>query len=255
VEAAGGSSGKAQLDGGCYVCRISALPLKKRGSLRYGPIISPADGAVYQSQFYFEVGPGDSPIVGFEDSHVVLLVTVGNGTITISGRDFEVAPNQGIYVKPKEVFCVGSESPAGMKIFAAVCPQVEGPRWMAEMPSHFDATHPKRVVGIDPSQRQAMADRFFQLLVDKRIGSNVVTQFIGEIPLSKAMPHRHLYEETLVIIRGEGYMWTETKKAPVRAGDAIFLPRKQLHSLQCTDPGGMMVAGVIYPGDNPSISY
>jgi len=39
------------------------------------------------------------------------------------------------------------------------------------------------------------------------------------------------------------------------AGDVIFLPRKQLHSLECTDPESMVVAGVIYPGDNPSINY
>ena len=48
---------------------------------------------------------------------------------------------------------------------------------------------------------------------------------------------------------------TEATKTPIVAGDVIFLPRKQLHSLQCTDPDGMMLAGVIYPGDNPSINY
>ena len=57
------------------------------------------------------------------------------------------------------------------------------------------------------------------------------------------------------LLRGEGGMWTETRKARVRAGDILFLPRRQLHSLQCTDPGGMLLVGVIYPGDNPSISY
>ncbi|MDH3658624.1 MAG: cupin domain-containing protein [Alphaproteobacteria bacterium] len=93
------------------------------------------------------------------------------------------------------------------------------------------------------------------MLVDKSIGSDVVTQFIGEIPLSKAPPHRHLYEESLIILRGQGCMWTDTKKADVATGDVIFLPRKQLHSLQCTDPGGMLVVGVIYPGNNPTINY
>ena len=100
-----------------------------------------------------------------------------------------------------------------------------------------------------------MADRFFQMLVDKSVGSDLVTQFIGEIPLSKAVPHRHLYEESLVVIKGKGFMWTENGKAAVNTGDVIFLPRKQIHSLECTDPGGMFVAGLIYPGDNPSINY
>jgi len=92
-------------------------------------------------------------------------------------------------------------------------------------------------------------------LVDKRIGSNVITQFIGHIPPSKAASHRHLYEEAIIVLNGEGYMWTEDKKARVRAGDVIFLPRKQLHSLEATSADGIDVVGVICPGDNPSINY
>ncbi|MFQ5790354.1 MAG: CDGSH iron-sulfur domain-containing protein, partial [Acidobacteriota bacterium] len=247
--------GKARLDGSCFVCYIPALPLQERGTVKFAPVISSADGAVYQSQFYLEIAPGDSPVIGFGDRHVVLLATAGRGGITISGRDFEIGPNQGVYIRPREAFRLRSEEPEGVRVFAAVCPQADGPVWPAEAPDNFDAAHRRRVVGIDPSQRQSMADRFFQLLVDKRMGSDVVTQFIGEIPISKAMPHRHLYEESLVILKGKGFMWTESKKAPVEAGDVIFLPRKQVHSLECTDPGGMMVAGVIYPGDNPSINY
>jgi quercetin dioxygenase-like cupin family protein len=91
--------------------------------------------------------------------------------------------------------------------------------------------------------------------VDKRIGSNVITQFIGHIPRSKAAPHRHLYEEAIIVLSGEGYMWTEDKKARVAAGDVIFLPRKQLHSLEATSADGIDVVGVICPGNNPSINY
>ena len=61
----------------------------------------------------------------------------------------------------------------------------------------------------------------------------MLTQFIGEIPRSKAVPHNHSTRR-LSSSSGAGTMWTETKKAPVRAGDVIFLPRKQLHSLECT---------------------
>ena len=30
---------------------------------------------------------------------------------------------------------------------------------------------------------------------------------------------------------------------------------KQVHSLQCTDAGGMHIVGVIYPGGNPNINF
>ncbi len=59
-----------------------------------------------------------------------------------------------------------------------------------------------------------MAERYYQMLVNREHGSTVVTQFIGNIPLSKAEPHRHLYEEALIFLNGEGVVWTETDQDP-----------------------------------------
>jgi mannose-6-phosphate isomerase-like protein (cupin superfamily) len=82
-----------------------------------------------------------------------------------------------------------------------------------------------------------------------------LTQFIGNIPRSKAEPHKHLYEEVLIFLNGAGVVWTEHTKTAVGPGDVLFLPRKLAHSVQCTVDGGFDVVGVICPGDNPSISY
>lgn len=253
VAADGG--GKARLDGGCFVFSLPRGKLLARGTLKYCPVIGRADGALHQSQFYIEAGPGETPVLGFGARHVILFVAQGSGDVSISGRRFAAAPFTGLHVRPGEAFQLFNESDTALKVFAAVCPQADGPTWHDAMPDNFDDAYPDRAVSMDPGARQSMADRFFQLLVDKRIGSDVAAQFIGEIPISKAMPHRHLYEESLVIMTGAGFMWTDTGKAPVKAGDVIFLPRKQVHSLECTDPGGMMLMGVIYPGDNPSINY
>ncbi len=88
--------------------------------------------------------------------------------------------------------------------------------------------YPQRIASIDPSQRHKMAERYYQMLVNREHGSTVVTQFIGNIPLSKAEPHRHLYEEALIFLNGEGVVWTEKTKTAVAAGDVLFLPRKQI---------------------------
>ncbi len=173
----------------------------------------------------------------------------------ISGRDFSVETENGFYLRPGEAFSLHNAHSQRVTLFISVCPLAVMPEFLNVMPDNFDDDHPQRVARIDPDNRQSMADRFFQVLVDKNMGSDVVTQFIGEVPLSKAVMHRHLYEESLVVLGGSGCMWTEGKKALVATGDIIFLPRKQIHSLQCTDPNGMMLAGVIYPGDNPSINY
>ena len=247
--------GRAMLDGGCFVAHVDRLAMARRDNLRWSSLISAQSGALYQSQFYFEVEGSESPVTEFPDRHVLLFVPQGRGTVTISGRDFPLEACHGAYVRPGEAFTLSPAEGGIMRVYASVCPLADGPRWPSSMPTGFDAAYPDRTIGIDEENRTAMADRFFQVLIGKPHGCDQATQFIGEIPLSKAAVHRHLYEESLIIVSGEGCMWTQGGKAPVGSGDVIFLPRKQPHSLQCTSPDGMMVAGVIYPGDNPGINY
>jgi mannose-6-phosphate isomerase-like protein (cupin superfamily)/CDGSH-type Zn-finger protein len=247
--------GRARLNGHCFVASVAELELQNQGNLNWAAVISDEQGAEYQSLFLLEIGAGQSPLIHFGQRDVILLLTEGQGKINISSQIFDIEPETGIYVRPGEQFRLHNKGPEKLVIFAAVCPLAKAPEFADDLAANFNDEFPRRTIGIDPVNRQTMADRFFQILVDKTMGSSSVTQFIGEIPFSKAAPHRHLYEETLVILGGRGYMWTENRKARVNAGDVIFLPRKQLHSLQCIGPEPMMVAGVIYPGDNPSINY
>jgi quercetin dioxygenase-like cupin family protein len=119
----------------------------------------------------------------------------------------------------------------------------------------FDETYADRIAVVDHARAEKMADRFFQVLIDENSHGTDVTQFIGQIPKSRAGHHRHLYEETITILSGEGFMWTDGSKAPVRPGDTIFLPLKQAHSLECTTEGGMRLVGVFYPSGSPAINY
>jgi len=247
--------GRAMLDGGCFVAHVDQMALERRQNLRWCPLISAQSGALYQSQFYFEVEEGESPVIEFPDRHVLLFVPRDRGTVTISGREFPLDACLGAYVRPGEAFSLTPSQGDTLRVYASVCPLANSPRWPERMPARFDEAHADRTIGIDEDNRTTMADRFFQILIGKRHGCDQATQFIGEIPLSKAAVHRHLYEESLIIVSGEGCMWTQSGKAPVGAGDVIFLPRKQPHSLQCTNSDGMIVAGVIYPGDNPGINY
>lgn len=249
-----GSDGRAVLDGGCYVAKLEQQPMQQSGTVRYASIIDASRGAQFQSLFYMEVSAGTSPYINFGDRDCVILISAGAGEIEIGGQVVAIAAEMGVYLRPAESFRVlnGGEN---IHLYLAVCPLAQLPEFSDEPKGGFDTGFPTRTVTVDPDQRQSMADRFFQILVDKRIGSSVVTQFIGDVPLSKAAMHRHLYEESIVVLKGHGCLWTENGKTPVAPSDVIFLPRKQAHSLQCTDTGGMLLAGVIYPGDNPAINY
>lgn len=242
------------LNGGCYIVSAAATPKLSRESLRHCDLVTAELGARHQRQLFLEVEGAASPVLSFAGRELILFVASGRGRVCISGREFDIKAHDGVYVRSGEALRLLPDAGETLEVFALAHPQ--GPlEWPAAMPNDFDAAYPRRVVSVDAARRTAMGSRYFQLLVDKQVGSRLITQFIGHIPRSKAAPHRHLYEESIIVLSGEGYMWTEDRKAPVRAGEVIFLPRKQLHSLEATSADGMFVVGVICPGDNPSINY
>jgi CDGSH-type Zn-finger protein/mannose-6-phosphate isomerase-like protein (cupin superfamily) len=244
-----------RLDGDCYAFRTSAAKLDGQDGFAWAPAISPGLGAQFLSQFYLEVTRRASPVIAAGDSHLVLFVFSGVAEVEICGRVFPLKAHDGLYVRPGEALRVNKTSGEPVRAFISEGPGRERLEFLEHMPFDFDESWPDRRATIDPARQSAMGERFYQLLVNKAHGSDVVTQFIGHIPLSKAAPHRHLYEEALIILTGEGVVWTETARTKVRAGDVLFLPRKQVHAVECTAAEGFDVVGVIYPGDNPSINY
>jgi len=250
-----GQTGKALLDGGCYVLTVSMDKAGRHGAMRMLPVIGSGDGARFLSQYYAEVDTGASDNLAFPGSEVVLFLTSGAATVSISGREFEVGPECGVYIREGEAFAVRNNAAEPVRMSISVCPQGDGPQILRVMPGNFDDSVPQRVAAVDESLREPMADRFYQVLVGEETGSRSVTGFIGEVPKSRAAGHHHLYEEAILILTGEGFMWTENARAQVRPGDIIFLPRKQLHSLECTSDGGMRLLGVFYPSGSPAVNY
>lgn len=247
--------GVRSLDGHCYVIAPDTARPDDAGDWWCRTIVSAGMGARHQAQFYCELRGERSPVLASGAGDVVLWTMAGQGDIEISGRRFDLTPGMGIYVRGGEAFRFTRRMGSVLAVHVHACPAADALDELPEMPGNFDQTYPERIVGIDESQRHAMGPRYFQMLVDKRIGSTTATQFIGHIPLSKAEMHRHLYEEALIILSGEGVIWNEHIRARVRGGDVIFFPRKHRHSLQCTHPEGMDVVGLIHPGDNPGINY
>jgi CDGSH-type Zn-finger protein/mannose-6-phosphate isomerase-like protein (cupin superfamily) len=246
---------KASLDNGCYVVRVPDESMAEiRGMLIY-PVIGVTDGAKHISQYFASVKTGASPILRYPGSDVVLFVHTGTGSVRIADRSFSIAPETGVCVKPGEGFQIVNDQADPMSVSISVCPPCAAPEYLEHMPDVFDDAVPDRVQGVDESKQEAMADRFFQVLIGDKSHGTPVTQFIGKIPLSRAAHHRHLYEETITILSGEGYMWTDETKTHVRAGDTIFLPLKQAHSLECTSQDGMRLLGLFFPSMSPAINY
>lgn len=255
-EIAAGDGPVVMLDGGCYLFSTGRAQLTRQGSLAWCPVISPAQGSLYQSQFYAELPAGEtSPVIASDGRHTVLFIRDGEGEAEIGGRVFRLSRYSGLYVKPEEAVRLTAGPGETLELFISHGPATDALTFIEEMTGGFDEAFPDRLAEIDPAQRHSMAARYYQILVNREHGSTMVTQFIGNIPPSKGEPHRHLYEESIIFLGGEGMVWTEDRKTPARRGDVLFLPRKQLHSVQCVGEDGIDLVGLIYPGDNPSVNY
>ncbi len=244
---------RSALDNNCFVIRPGGIATIREGNLALHQVIGPDDGARRLSQFAATHDVGAGPVLRFAAADTVLYVLAGHGTIEIGARHFVLPAESGAYVRAGEAFRITAAAPMSLNL--TVCPLGPQPEFLAEMPASFDESVPARVVPVDPDKRAAMADRYYQVLVDGETQGTEVTQFIGHIPRSRAAHHRHLYEETLTVLSGEGVMWTDTTKALIGPGDTIFLPRKQSHSVECTSADGMMLIGVFYPAMSPAINY
>jgi CDGSH-type Zn-finger protein/mannose-6-phosphate isomerase-like protein (cupin superfamily) len=247
--------GVRRLDGVCYTIRAAATRPADPGPFWMRTLVGAENGAAFQTQLYMEIRDQPSPMLApSAPAQTIVFIAAGSGAVEIGPRRFEVGPLDGVMVLPGEGFRLTADAGVCLRAFVSICSAAAGLQPVAAMPP-FDETQPERVARIDEQQRKAMGTRFFQHLVDGKLGARNAVQFIGHIPQSKAQMHRHLYEEAVIIVSGEGVIWNENVRAPVATGDVIFFPRKHVHSLQCTSPDGMDVLGVIHPGDNPGINY
>ncbi len=244
-----------RLDERCYIFHTQSADLAWHGSLGLAQVAGPALGARHQSQFYVAVRPGTSPVVSADGRDVILFVADGEVIVEVGANRIVAAQRSGVYVRPDEAFRIVNETDRTAKLFISNAPGTDTLIFLDTMPPVGAFNPAERIESVEPNRRHAMGDRHHQLLVNRRHGSEVVTQFIGNIPLSKGMPHRHLYEEALIFLSGEGVVWNETLRAPVAPGDVLFLPGKHLHAVQCVSGPGMDVVGVILPGDNPAVNY
>jgi mannose-6-phosphate isomerase-like protein (cupin superfamily)/CDGSH-type Zn-finger protein len=246
-------NGFARLDGECFVVSPLLVAGSGDGGYRIRTLVAPSLGAQHQSQFHIALDGGQSPVLASAGGDVILWIVGGAGEVEIGGRTFPAVGNSGVYIRRDEPFRLSSGG--RLIVYASVCPGAEALEVREAMTDSFDESCPDRISGIDEASRHAMGPRYFQMLITEAHGLRNSAQFVGHIPKSKAEMHRHLYEEALIILSGEGMIWNETKRARVAAGDVIFFPRKHVHSLQSVSEDGMDVVGLIHPGTNPGINF
>jgi len=243
------------LEGGCLVVHRSGLSFQHQGCLRWSRIAGPPEGSKKLSLFYFELETGNSKCLSFGESETVLYLVTGDLEITIADRIFRANVGSGVHIRAGEAFSMQNNSPHTARITATVCPGAAGFEQPSPHRNEFQSQYPDRVVDGGNTRKHASGDRFYRLLVSAHSGSENVTQFIGMIPRSKSPQHFHLYEEVIYILSGHGMMWAGESNTPVSEGSMIFLPIRQAHCLECSDPDGMLLMGSFYPAGSPAVNY
>jgi cysteine desulfurase family protein (TIGR01976 family) len=95
-------------------------------------------------------------------------------------------------------------------------------------------------------------DREFRVLFGPGRGCSVATQFVGEIPPSRAPEHSHPYDEVVLVLSGTGVAHIGGSQHPLEPGICLHLPPGLLHCLENPGPGTLRVLGVFHPADSPA---
>lgn len=99
---------------------------------------------------------------------------------------------------------------------------------------------------------ETTGDRRFRVLFGPGNDCSVATQFVGEIPPGRAPAHSHPYDETVLVLAGEGRLHRGEETHPLATGTVIHLPPGQPHCLENTGAELLRVLGVFHPADSPA---
>ena len=178
-------------------------------------------------------------------------------TVLIDSRRYPIESDTGIYLRPNQIFAIENPTTKPIVIISAQCPDPSREPIFADEPAtkNPDPTNPTPIVRLADQKAQPTADRWYRVLIDERVGSEQVTQFVGSIPPGRAPDHFHHYEEVLFILKGEGRMWAGDSHTPIAVGSCIYLPKGQVHCVENTGAGELRLLGVFYPAGSPSVRY
>jgi mannose-6-phosphate isomerase-like protein (cupin superfamily) len=269
------------LEGDCRVSHMHDGEPFVAGSLRLWPQIGRATGAQAISLSVMEFGTGRSPAIRNDNCDQILYLVntddeVGTAggwvTMVIDRQPVMVTSDAGIYIRPHQAFAIDNARNRAVTIISSQCPDPERPAqltldWSATVPVAMSASEdtcapvfaqpfdPIPIVRLADQKAQPTADRWYRVLIDERVGSTQVTQFVGAIPPGRAPNHFHHYEEVLFILKGEGRMWAGETSTPIARGSCIYLPKGQVHCVENTEERELRLLGVFYPAGSPSVRY
>jgi mannose-6-phosphate isomerase-like protein (cupin superfamily) len=227
-----------------YVVAESAVPTRtaEGDTASVQLAIDASVGCERLEQRIVRFAPGRSAERGLEDRQEVLYVAAGRGKLHLNG-EHELEPDMGVYVPAGERYAVENPGPEELLTVSVTAPREERGRNGSGGPTVRYADRPVLPAG---------TDREFRYLVNREIGCQDVTQFVGTIPPGRAPLHSHVYDEVVYVIEGEGLLHIGGASTPIARGSCMHLPPLEPHCLENTGSGPMRVLGVFHPAGDPA---
>lgn len=244
------------LEGGCRVSGLKEGRPRTIGGIKVWSHAGPTSGAKAISLRVMEFGPGVSSGLRNSDADEVLYVFEGLATAYLDGRPHAVGPETGIYLRPGACLTIDNPAPRPFTLVGSRCPDPGTALSLAppctSAVAGQEPPSPSPVVRLADRPAEATGDRSYRVLVDRSVGCEAVTQFVGTIPPGRAPDHFHDYEEVLCILEGRGRIWAGRSQTAVGPGSCIFLPRRQVHCVENEGPAPLRLLGVFYPAGSPA---
>lgn len=172
-------------------------------------------------------------------------VISGGGRLATGGLKAVVGRDTGVWIPPGAGYRLSADEDVLLDAVAlpapAAAPGAGGP-----------PADPPRASVLSDCEVEQTGDRRFRVLLGPGRGCAAATQFVGEIPPGRAPEHRHPYDETVLILRGQGVAHAGGTDHPLAQGARVHLPRGRPHCLENTGRATLVVLGVFHPGGSPA---
>jgi len=205
-------------------------------------VLGPNTGSALLEQRVTRYAPGRSLPHGEADRDELLYAVSGLGTLELEGEPYNLEPDVGAYVRAGESYVIDNPGPDVLLIVSTSVPVEQVYRPPREVIVRF----------ADRPELRADAKRTFRYLVNQDAGCMDATQFVGIVEPCRAPDHSHTYDEVGYIVAGEGFAHVGGESIPLRPGSCFHLPPEQVHCIENTGPGVMMILGVFHPSGDPA---
>ncbi|HET9895610.1 MAG TPA: cupin domain-containing protein [Streptosporangiaceae bacterium] len=179
-------------------------------------------------------------------------VISGSGRLqTGDGVDMPLRPDRGVWVPPGARPVAIADDTGELRLDLVTLPGDVGDA-ASETGLKAGLSADVLVRDVGECAVEMTGDRRSRVLFGPGFGCSVATQFVGEIPPGRAPDHRHPYDETVMVLAGEGVVHIDGGAHPLSPGTCTHLPPGLPHCLENTGATSMRVLGVFHPADSPA---